>query len=86
MAWYLRGFQNAQFTTTPSADAPIVITPLGIEPPAEPGAYLGAKFVTRSTWAPVALDDAALLRWWVYRQAGDPTPVQTLVVWVKPVQ
>jgi hypothetical protein len=32
----------------------------------------------------VALDDA--LRWWVYRQAGDPTPMQTLVVWVKAVQ
>lgn len=86
MAWYLRGFKNAQFTTTPGADAPIVITPVGVEPPAEPGAYLGAKFVTHSTWTPAALDDAALLRWWVYRQAGDPTPVQTLVVWVKAVQ
>jgi uncharacterized protein (TIGR03663 family) len=86
VAWYLRGFKNAQFTTTPRADAPIVITPLGIEPPSEPGAYLGAKFVTLTTWSPAALDDAALLRWWVYRQAGDPTPAQTLVVWVKAVQ
>lgn len=86
IVWYLRGFKSAQFTTTPSADAPIVITPLGVEPPAEPGAYLGAKFVTRSAWSPATLDDAALLRWWVYRQAGDPTPMQTLVVWVKPLQ
>jgi uncharacterized protein (TIGR03663 family) len=86
VAWYLRGFKNAPFTTTPSADAPIVITSLGVEPPSEPGAFLGAKFVTRTTWSPAALDDAALLRWWVYRQAGDPTPAQTLVVWVKAVQ
>ena len=86
LAWYLRGFPNAQFTSTPSAAAPIVITPWGVEPPAESGAYLGAKFVTRRAWTPAALDDAALLRWWVYRQAGDPTPMQTLVVWVKPAQ
>jgi hypothetical protein len=50
------------------------------------GSYLGAKFVTRAAWSPAALDEAALLRWWVYRRAGDPTPMQTLVVWVKPIQ
>ncbi len=84
IAWYLRGFKNTRFTAAADTDTPIAITPLGTEPLAEPGAYLGAKFVTRALWSPSALDDAALLRWWVYRQANDPTAEQTLVVWVKP--
>jgi hypothetical protein len=86
IAWYLRGFKDIRYSAASGVDTPIVITPLGDEPLASPGAYLGAKFVTRATWSPAALDNAALLRWWVYRQAGDPTPVQTLVVWVKPLQ
>lgn len=86
VAWYLRGFKNAQFSAASGVGAPIVITRLGDEPPAATGGYLGAKFVARATWSPAALDEAALLRWWVYRQAGDPAPTQTLVVWVKPIQ
>ena len=85
IAWYLRGFKNTQFTAAADASTPIAITPLGTEPLAEPGAYLGAKFVTRTLWSPSGLDDTALLRWWVYRQANDPIAEQTLVVWVKPV-
>ncbi len=86
LAWYLRGFKDIRYSAASGGDTPIVITPLGDEPLASPGAYLGAKFVTRATWSPAALDDVALLRWWVYRQAGDPLPAQTLVVWVKPIQ
>jgi hypothetical protein len=86
VAWYLRGFKNTQFSTAGGVNTPIVITPLGDTPPTSQAAYVGAKFVTRATWSPAALDEAALLRWWVYRQAGDPTPRQTLVVWVKPIQ
>ncbi len=86
IAWYLRGFKNTQFTAAADASTPIAITPLGAEPLAEPGAYLGAKFVTRAVWSPSGLDDTALLRWWVYRQANDPIAEQTLVVWVKPLQ
>jgi hypothetical protein len=86
MAWYLRGFKNVQFSAASGVSAPIVITRPGDEPLVSTGGYLGAKFVTRATWSPAALDEAALLRWWVYRQAGDPIPAQTLVVWVKPIQ
>lgn len=84
--WYLRGFKNARFSADAGLDTPIMVTPLGDQPPTSTGGYLGAKFVTRATWSPATLDDTALLRWWVYRQAGDPTPLQTLVVWVKPIQ
>lgn len=86
IAWYLRGFKNARFSADAGLDTPIMVTPLGDQPPTSMGGYLGAKFVTRATWSPATLDDTALLRWWVYRQAGDPTPLQTLVVWVKPIQ
>ncbi|MBP7689341.1 MAG: glycosyltransferase family 39 protein [Thermoflexales bacterium] len=86
IAWYLRGFQNVQFASTSGATPPIVITALGETPQTVTGGYVGAKFVTRSAWSPSALDNAALLRWWVYRQAGEPLATQTLVVWVKPLQ
>ena len=86
IAWYLRGFKNARFSADSGLNTPIMVTLLGDQPPTSTGGYLGAKFVTRATWSPATLDDTALLRWWVYRQAGDPTPLQTLVVWVKPLQ
>ncbi|MBI5564810.1 MAG: glycosyltransferase family 39 protein [Chloroflexi bacterium] len=85
-AWYLRGFKNARFAAASNVNTPIVVTPLGEEPQTSTGGYLGAKFATRAMWSPATLDDAALLRWWVYRQAGDPIATQTLVVWVKPIQ
>ena len=86
IAWYLRGFKNVRFSADSGLNTPIMVTLLGDQPPTSTGGYLGAKFVTRATWSPATLDDTALLRWWVYRQAGDPTPLQTLVVWVKPLQ
>ena len=85
VAWYLRDFKNVQFTAAPDAVTPIVITPLGVEPPSEPGGYIGARFTTQTAWSPSALTDETLLRWWLYRE-GDVAAAQTLVVWVKPGQ
>jgi len=85
VAWYLRDFKNVQFTAAPAAVTPIVITSLGVEPPSEPGGYIGARFTTQTAWSPSALTDETLLRWWLYRE-GDVAAAQTLVVWVKPVQ
>jgi hypothetical protein len=84
--WYLRKFANV--TTTGSADAPaaIAITPLGTEPPVKPGEYLGAKFVTRKAWSPATLTGDTLLRWLLYREADQVLPVQTLILWVRPIQ
>ncbi len=86
LAWYLRQFKNAQFTAAPDAQVPVAITPDGTEPSAQPGSYIGAKFVTRSTWSSAQLIGANFLRWWLYREADQPSPVQTLVVWVKTAQ
>lgn len=86
IAWYLRDFKNVQFAATSDINTPIVVTALGEEPQTSTGGYLGAKFVTRAMWSPSTLGDPALLRWWVYRQAGAPVATQTLVVWVKPIQ
>jgi len=86
IAWYLRDFKNAQFAAASDINTPIVVTALGEKPQTSSGGYLGAKFVTRAMWSPATLDDKALLRWWVYRQAGAPVATQTLVVWVKPIQ
>lgn len=86
IAWYLRGFKNVQFASTSEANTPVVVTALGETPQTATGGYVGAKFVTRTVWSPSTLDNVALLRWWVYRQAGEPLAAQTLVVWVKPLQ
>jgi hypothetical protein len=86
LAWYLRDFKDVRWTVTPEAQTPIVITPLGTAPPAEQGSYVGAKFVTRVMWSSAQLTDNTLLRWWLYREADEPIPLQTVVVWARPEQ
>jgi hypothetical protein len=84
--WYLRDFQPAQLANSADGQAPVIITLAGVTPPAQPGQYIGARFVTRSTWSVSSLTDASTLRWLLYREADPSAPVQTLVVWVQIVQ
>ncbi len=85
LQWYLREFKRAQYAANPAAQAQLqaIITPLGVTPNAKPGEYVGAPFIIRSTWNAGALSDAALVRWWVYREADLPVPTETVVLWVK---
>ncbi|HEY4721352.1 MAG TPA: hypothetical protein VII92_05870, partial [Anaerolineae bacterium] len=83
LQWYLRDFKRTQYAADPTAQPQAIITPLGVTPNAQPGEYVGAPFIIRSTWNAGALSDAALVRWWFYREADPPVPTETVVLWVK---
>ena len=84
LAWYLRGFKNAQFSTAPDVKAPAIIAPQGVIPPAEPGAYVGAPFTIQWTWDGTGLSDQDVMRWFIYRDADRPTAASSVVLWVEP--
>jgi hypothetical protein len=85
LQWYLREFKRTQYAAAPTSQAQpqAIIMPMGVTPSAKPGEYVGAPFNIRSTWNPGAMSDAALARWWFYREADLPAPTEMVVLWVK---
>lgn len=83
LAWYLREFDRRRFLPADDGTADIVITPEGVQP-VGPTAYIGALFVRQATWSFTGLSEADALRWWLYREAGEPPATERVIVWVKP--
>lgn len=83
--WYLRNFKNVQYSAVIADLAPVVVAPLGSSfPPNMSDAYQGKQFVMQSQWDPAQLTENDLMRWWLYRETDlPPTPLQTMVVWLK---
>jgi predicted membrane-bound mannosyltransferase len=86
--WYLRNFKNAQYNAVVADLAPVIVAPMGSTfPPNVSEAYVGKQFVRQTQWNPAQLTNNDIMRWWLYRESDlPPTPVQTMVVWVKPKQ
>ena len=65
--------------------ASVIVAPLGSSfPPNMSESYQGKQFVTQTQWNPAQLTDNDFMRWWLYRESDlPPTPVQTMVVWLK---
>jgi len=65
--------------------AQVIVAPLGSSfPPNMSESYQGKQFVTQTQWNPAQLTDNDFMRWWLYRESDlPPTPVQTMVVWLK---
>lgn len=83
--WYLRQFKNAQVNAVIADLAPVIVAPLGSSfPPNVSDAYQGKQFVIQTQWDAAQLTDNDFMRWWLYRESDlPPTPVQTMVVWLK---
>jgi hypothetical protein len=83
--WYLRRFKNAQVNAVIADLAPVIVAPLGSSfPPNVSDAYQGKQFVIQTQWDAAQLTDNDFMRWWLYRESDlPPTPVQTMVVWLK---
>jgi uncharacterized protein (TIGR03663 family) len=83
--WYLRQFKNAQYNAVVTDLAPVIVAPLGSTfPPNVSEAYVGKQFAMQTQWEAAQLTDNDFMRWWLYRESDlPPTPVQTMVVWLK---
>jgi hypothetical protein len=86
--WYLRIFKNARYNAVVADLASVIVAPLGSTfPPNMTEAYQGKQFVMQSQWDPAQLTDNDVMRWWLYRESDvPPTPVQTMVMWLKSKQ
>jgi hypothetical protein len=86
--WYLRQFRNAQYNAVITDLASVVVAPLGSSfPPGVSEAYQGKQFALQTQWDTAQLTDNDFMRWWLYRESNlPPTPLQTMVVWLRAKQ
>jgi hypothetical protein len=84
LRWALRAYPNVRLASSvPISPAPVVIAPAGDQPRLS-SSYSGTDIAVLQGWRPSALTNSySRLRWVLYREAGQPTGVRNVVLWMK---
>ena len=76
--WYLRDFKRVTTSVSPDLNSQAIIMPQAISASVPLGGYYGAQFAIRSIWNLENLPPGSILRWWLYREADQPTAFETI--------